>query len=81
MSAPATNALSPTPVITINLTSGFDTDDLTAWSISENVSIFKAFNTEESLEHGMNVFKFTELEIVRSEILKYIVKVLQKIKG
>ena len=44
MSAPATNALSPTPVITINLTSGFDTDDLTAWSISENVSIFKAFN-------------------------------------
>ena len=44
MSAPATNALSPTPEITINLTSGFDTDDLTAWSISENVSIFKAFN-------------------------------------
>ena len=44
MSAPATNALSPTPVITINLTSGFDTDDLTAWSISEKVSMFKAFN-------------------------------------
>ena len=43
--------------------------------------IFKAFNTKESLEHGMNVFKFTELEIVRSEILKYIVKVLQKIKS
>ena len=39
-----------------------------------------AFNTEESLEFGMHVFKFTELEIVRSEILKYIVKVLQKLK-
>ena len=42
--------------------------------------IYDAFNTEESLEFGMHVFKFTELEIVRSEILKYIVKVLQKLK-
>ena len=42
--------------------------------------IYDAFDTKESIEHGMNVFKFTELEIVRSEILKYIVKVLQKLK-
>ena len=30
ISAPATNALSPAPVIIISLTSGFATDDLTA---------------------------------------------------
>jgi hypothetical protein len=42
--------------------------------------IYDAFDTKESVEHGMNVFKFTELEIVRSEILKYIVRVLQKLK-
>ena len=43
ISAPATNALSPAPVIIISLTSGFATDDLTAWSSSEKVSIFNAF--------------------------------------
>ena len=43
-------------------------------------SIYDAFNTEESMDLGINVFTFTELEIVRSEILKYIVKVLQKSK-
>ena len=43
-------------------------------------AIFNAFNTTQSLEHGLHTFKFTELEIVRSEILKYIVKVLEKLK-
>ena len=43
-------------------------------------AIFNAFNTTESKEHGLYGFKFTELEIVRSEILKYIVKVLEKLK-
>lgn len=43
-------------------------------------SIYDAFNTEESVDFGINVFTFTENEIVRSEILKYIVKVLQKSK-
>ena len=43
-------------------------------------NIYDAFNTEESMDLGINVFTFTELEIVRSEILKYIVKVLQKSK-
>ena len=43
-------------------------------------AIFNAFNTTESKEFGLFGFKFTELEIVRSEILKYIVKVLEKLK-
>ena len=43
MSAPATNALSPVPVMIISLTSGLAIDDLTAWSNSEKVSIFNAF--------------------------------------
>tara|TARA_R100001129_G_scaffold4435_1_gene4030 strand:- start:1106 stop:1555 length:450 start_codon:yes stop_codon:yes gene_type:complete len=43
-------------------------------------AIFNAFNTAESKEFGLFGFKFTELEIVRSEILKYIVKVLEKLK-
>ena len=43
-------------------------------------AIYDAFNTEESVDLGINVFTFTELEIVRSEILKYIVKVLQRSK-
>ena len=43
-------------------------------------AIYNAFNSEESVEKGLHTFKFTELEIVRSEILKYIVKVLEKLK-
>jgi phosphate starvation-inducible PhoH-like protein len=41
--------------------------------------IFEAFNTPLSKEHGINCFKFGESEIVRSKILKYIVKVLEKV--
>ena len=37
-------------------------------------AIFNAFNTAESKAFGLFGFIFTELEIVRSEILKYIVK-------
>jgi len=43
-------------------------------------SIISAFDNKESYNHGMYAFKFNELDIVRSEILKYIVKVLQKLK-
>tara|TARA_R100000008_G_C3587463_1_gene173656 strand:- start:7099 stop:7899 length:801 start_codon:yes stop_codon:yes gene_type:complete len=43
-------------------------------------SILNAFNTEESYKHGICTFKFNELDIVRSEILKYIVKVLRDLK-
>ena len=43
-------------------------------------SIISAFDSRESGEHGIYAFKFNELDIVRSEILKYIVKVLQKLK-
>lgn len=42
--------------------------------------IINIFNNKESYEHGICTFKFNELDIVRSEILKYIVKVLQKLK-
>ena len=38
--------------------------------------IYNAFANEESKNVGMYTFIFSELEIVRSEILKYIVKVL-----
>ena len=41
---------------------------------------FNAFDNKQSYQHGMYCIKFNELDIVRSEILKYIVKVLQKLK-
>ena len=46
-------------------------------------SIVNAFDNKESYDRGIYTFKFNELDIVRSEILKYIVKVLQtlKVKG
>ena len=44
MSAPAINALSPTPVIIMHLVFSFKTFNLTALAISSNVLIFKAFN-------------------------------------
>ena len=43
-------------------------------------SIVEAFDSEESAENGIYTFKFNELDIVRSKILKYIVKVLQQLK-
>ena len=43
-------------------------------------SIVTAFDNKESYDQGIYTFKFNELDIVRSEILKYIVKVLQKLK-
>jgi phosphate starvation-inducible protein PhoH and related proteins len=41
--------------------------------------IYNAFNTDESMLNNIHCFKFEETEIVRSKILKYIVKVLEKI--
>jgi len=43
-------------------------------------SIIRGFNKKESYDHGIYTFKFDEVDIVRSEILKYIVRVLQKLK-
>lgn len=42
--------------------------------------IFKCFDNDESEEQGVFTFKFSDDEIVRSEILKFIVKQLDKIK-
>ena len=41
--------------------------------------IMDAFDTPQSTEMNIHCFKFGESEIVRSKILKYIVKVLQKV--
>ena len=41
-------------------------------------NMFDLFNDEESKKKGIHSFKFCEEDIVRSEILKYIVKKLQK---
>jgi len=42
--------------------------------------IMHVFDNKESYDRGIFTFKFNEIDIVRSEILKYIVKVLQKLK-
>ena len=43
-------------------------------------NIQEAFDSEESADNGIYTFKFNELDIVRSKILRYIVKVLQQLK-
>lgn len=42
-------------------------------------TVFKLFDTEESRERGIFTFKFTENDIVRSEIVKYIVTQFKKL--
>jgi phosphate starvation-inducible protein PhoH len=42
--------------------------------------IFKAFNTPSSTEWGINSFEFTKDDIVRSEILRFIVDRLSTVK-
>jgi phosphate starvation-inducible PhoH-like protein len=42
--------------------------------------IMKAFDTEQSHENGINAFHFTEEDITRSKLLKFIVKVIASIK-
>jgi len=42
--------------------------------------IMGAFNTDESHEHGISAFHFTEEDITRSKLLKFIVKVIADIK-
>ena len=42
--------------------------------------IFNCFNNEESEAEGIFTFNFTENEIVRSEILKFIVRQLDNLK-
>ena len=42
--------------------------------------IVDIFDNKASYDHGIYTFKFNELDIVRSEILKYIVKVLRTLK-
>jgi phosphate starvation-inducible PhoH-like protein len=41
--------------------------------------IITAFDTEESVTNNIHCFEFTETEIVRSKILRYIVNVIDKI--
>lgn len=42
--------------------------------------IMNAFNTKDSVDHGINTFHFTEEDITRSKLLKFIVKVIANIK-
>lgn len=43
-------------------------------------SIFRAFNNEDSEEEGIYTFKFTDNDITRSQLLKFIIKQLDKQK-
>lgn len=43
-------------------------------------SILKTFDNEESRENGIHIFEFDESDIVRSDIVKFIVKMLEKSK-
>jgi len=43
-------------------------------------SIMKGFDTVESKEHGIQTFHFTEDDITRSKLLKFIVRVIATIK-
>jgi len=43
--------------------------------------MFDLFNCEESQEHGITSFKFTNRDIVRSKILKYIVSKIENHKS
>ena len=52
---------------------------------SENVQggfegMIKEFSDEESLQHGIYAFEFTEEDIMRSDLVKFLVKKLNKIK-
>ena len=42
--------------------------------------ILNAFDTQDSHEHGISAFHFTEEDITRSKLLKFIVKVISTIK-
>jgi phosphate starvation-inducible PhoH-like protein len=42
--------------------------------------IMNAFDTDESHKHGISVFHFTEEDITRSKLLKFIVKIISGIK-
>jgi phosphate starvation-inducible PhoH-like protein len=43
-------------------------------------NIMKAFDTDQSHENGINAFHFTEEDITRSKLLRFIVKVIASIK-
>lgn len=43
-------------------------------------NIMNSFDTEDSNNHGIHVFHFTEDDITRSKLLKFIVKVIASIK-
>jgi hypothetical protein len=44
------------------------------------MKIMSAFDDDESKENGIYTFKFTEEDIVRSTLVKYIVKKLKNVK-
>jgi len=41
--------------------------------------MWKAFNNKESSDHGIHCFEFTTDDIMRSEILKFIVNKIENI--
>ena len=42
------------------------------------MDMFRLFNDRESREKGIHCFEFTEVDVKRSEILKYVITKLQK---
>ena len=42
--------------------------------------MLKTFSDEESLQHGIYTFNFTEEDIMRSELVKFLVSKINKIK-
>ena len=41
--------------------------------------MFKLFSDQESISQGINTFEFTEDDIMRSELVKYLIKKLKLI--
>ena len=56
-------------------TNNFDTED----NISSTESIINLFTDRPSKEHGIHTFKFTEDDIVRSQLVKFIITKLKSL--
>jgi len=42
--------------------------------------VYNSFNTETAKEHGIHTFEFTKEDIVRSEILSYVIETFEKMR-
>lgn len=58
-----------------------DTQQSDIFDKSGFAKIMNAFNTDDSRNNGIHAFHFTEEDITRSKLLKFIVKVITGIKG